>query len=133
MAGDTPMSSATPVRGIVFFAHGSRDPLWRAPIEAVAQALRQLHTQARSTCAYLELTEPDLPSACVPLVEAGCTHITILPMFLGTGRHARNDLPVLVQALRMQHPGVTFDVATAVGEDPRVTALLADIASEYIA
>ena len=69
----------------------------------------------------------------MPLVEAGCTHITILPMFLGTGRHARNDLPVLVQALRMQHPGVTFDVATAVGEDPRVTALLADIASEYIA
>ena len=54
-------------------------------------------------------------------------------MFLGIGRHARNDLPVLVQALRMQHPGVTFDVATAVGEDPRVTALLADIASEYIA
>ena len=51
MAGDTPMSSATPVRGIVFFAHGSRDPLCRAPIEAVAQALRQQHPLARSTCA----------------------------------------------------------------------------------
>lgn len=122
-----------PVRGIVFFAHGSRDPLWSLPIAAVATALLQQHPDARCTCAYLELTEPDLPTACQLLIHQGCTAITVLPMFLGTGRHARNDLPVLVDTLRQQHPAVQFDIATAVGEDPRVTQLLAQIATQYIA
>nr|WP_281355006.1 LysR substrate-binding domain-containing protein [Comamonas jiangduensis] len=52
-----------PVRGIVFFAHGSRDPRWSLPIAAVADALQQQCPDALSTCAYLELTEPDLPTA----------------------------------------------------------------------
>ena len=51
-------------------------------------------------------------------------------MFLGTGKHAREDLPLLVQDLRAAHPGVRFHVQTAIGEDPRMTALMADIACE---
>lgn len=133
MVGTEAVTAPQLSRGVVFFAHGSRDPLWRAPIEAVAAALQQQHAGALCACAYLELNEPDLAAACQQLLAAGCRHITVLPMFLGTGRHARNDLPVLVQALRAQHPGVTFHVATAVGEDARVTALLAAMAAEYIA
>lgn len=133
MAGDTPINPMPPVRGIVFFAHGSRDPLWSLPIAAVADALQQQRPDALCTCAYLELTKPDLSTACQQLIHQGCTTITVLPMFLGTGRHARNDLPILVDALRHQHPGVRFDIATAVGEDPRVTELLAQIAMQYIA
>lgn len=132
MVGHTPLKPCTAQRGLVFFAHGSRDPLWRAPIEAVAQVLRQQHPEALCTCAYLELTEPDLATASQGLINQGCTHITVLPMFLGTGRHARNDLPALVQALRDAHANVQFHVATAVGEDPRVTQLLANIAREHI-
>lgn len=133
MAGHTPISLMPPQRGIIFFAHGSRDPLWRKPIEDVAAVVRQRDSSAMCACAYLELSEPDLPSACQTLLAQGCTHITVLPMFLGTGRHARHDLPQLVQALRAAHPQISFDIATAVGEDPRVTQLLADIAQQHIA
>ena len=132
MAGHTALTSIEPLRGIIFFGHGSRDPLWRGPIEAVAQALKRQQPDALCECAYLELTEPDLPTASQRLVAQGCTHITILPMFLGTGRHARHDLPLLVDALRKLHPQVTFSTEAAVGEDPRVTALLADIAMRYL-
>ena len=133
MVGDSSVAPLAPVRGIILFAHGSRAPQWRAPIEAVAHALKQQHPKALCVCAYLELTEPDLPSACLSLINQACTQITVLPMFLGTGRHARHDLPVLVDTLREQHPHVQFTVATAVGEDPRVTALLAEIAAQHIA
>lgn len=133
MAGDTPLTPMPPARGIIFFAHGSRDPLWRVPIEAVAAALKQQHPEALCACAYLELTTPDLPTACGQLIEAGCHHITVLPMFLGTGRHARHDLPALVESLRERHPHVEFVVATAVGEDSRLTQLMAAIAWQYIA
>ena len=119
--------------GIVLFAHGSRDPLWRAPIEAVRQHLEAQQPpsapQAAVRCAYLELCTPSLPDAVQELADQGASHITVVPMFLGTGKHAREDLPVLVQALRSAHPGVAFHVQPAIGEDPRMTALMADIAS----
>ncbi|OGB14147.1 MAG: cobalamin biosynthesis protein CbiX [Burkholderiales bacterium RIFCSPHIGHO2_12_FULL_65_48] len=114
--------------GIVLFAHGSRDPLWRAPIEAVQSHILEQHPGAAVRCAYLELSTPDLPQAVQELVDLGAASITIVPMFLGTGKHAREDLPVLVADLRTQHPAVQIHVQCAIGEDPRMTALMASIA-----
>ena len=120
--------------GIVLFAHGSRDPLWRAPIEAVRQHLEAQHPPAQQPtsvrCAYLELCPPSLPDAVQELAAQGASRITVVPMFLGTGKHAREDLPVLVQALRNAHPSVQFHIQPAIGENPRMTALMAEIASE---
>ena len=118
----------TPTQGIVLFAHGSRDPLWRAPIEAVEAHIRAHHPGVAVRCAYLELTTPDLPQAVEDLVDQGATAVTIGPMFLGTGKHAREDLPVLVAELRASHPRVQVHVQAAIGEDPRMTALMAHIA-----
>ena len=118
----------TPTQGIVLFAHGSRDPLWRAPIEAVEAHIRAHHPGVAVRCAYLELTTPDLPQAVKDLVDQGATAVTIVPMFLGTGKHAREDLPVLVAELRARHPHVQVHVQAAIGEDPRMTALMASIA-----
>lgn len=113
---------------IVLFAHGSRDPLWRRPIEAVASRIAERAPQVRVSCAYLELTPPDLPTAAAALVAQGATQITVLPMFLGVGKHARDDLPVLLTHLRALYPTVTFELARAVGEDPRLIDQLAQIA-----
>ncbi len=118
------------MKGIVLFAHGSRDPLWRLPVESVAARLRAQHPEVPVRCAYLELTTPDLPSATAELVAAGADRVTVVPMFLGTGRHAREDLPALVDGLRAAYPSVAFSLQPAVGEDARVIDLLAKIALE---
>ena len=117
-------------KAIVLFSHGSRDPLWRAPIEAVAARIAAQHPARPVACAYLELCTPSLAEATRQLVSQGAAHITVVPMFLGTGKHAREDLPVLVQELHATHPGVQFHAQAAIGEDPRMTALMADIACE---
>jgi len=116
--------------GVIVFAHGSRDPLWRLPVEAVARRIAQADAQARVACAYLELSEPDLPTAAAQLVAAGVTHLRVLPLFFGMGKHAREDLPLLMADLARRHPGVAFEQLPAAGEDARVTALLAHIALE---
>ena len=115
-------------RGVILFAHGSRDPLWSRPIEAVAARMEDLQPGALVRCAYLELMEPDLGSAVRALVQAGARQITVVPMFLGVGRHARHDLPQLVAALALDHPDVHLVVKPAIGEDPRVVDLMAGIA-----
>jgi sirohydrochlorin cobaltochelatase len=117
-------------RAIVLFGHGSRDPLWRLPMETVAARLRALQPEAQVRCAYLELDAPSLPLAADDLVAAGADHVTVVPMFLGTGRHAREDLPVLMEQLRAAHPAVAFVLQKPVGEDGRVLDLIAKIALE---
>ncbi len=114
--------------GIVLFAHGSRDPLWHRPIEAVAAQIRQSSPGALVACAYLELSTPDLPAAVADLVAQGARAVRIVPMFLGVGRHAREDLPALVHDLRVQYHNVPILLQDAVGEDPRMVQLLAQIA-----
>jgi sirohydrochlorin cobaltochelatase len=114
--------------GVIVFAHGSRDPLWRRPIEAVATQISQTDSSALVCCAYLELCEPDLPSAAAQLVAQGATRLRILPLFFGMGKHAREDLPELLTSLRLTHPSVAIEALPAAGENPRLTALLADVA-----
>ena len=113
---------------IILFGHGSRDALWHLPIQAVAQRVRTASPSTQVTCAYLELTEPSLAASAADLIDSGVTQITILPMFLGVGRHAREDLPALIAELKQNHPSVEFNVQPAVGENPSVLDLLAQIA-----
>ncbi|MEP6824596.1 MAG: CbiX/SirB N-terminal domain-containing protein [Ramlibacter sp.] len=118
------------MRAVILFGHGSRDPLWRQPIDAVATLLRARQPGMTVECAFLELNAPDLPSVGARLAAAGATRVTIVPMFLGTGRHAREDLPLLVAQLRQAHPTTQFHLQPAVGEDPRLLDLLAVIAGD---
>ena len=118
--------------GIILFAHGSRDAQWRLPIEAVA-----LDIQARSPamlvqCAYLEFCTPTLSEAASVLLAAGTQKIRVMPLFLGVGKHAREDLPVLVAQFQAEHPDVLIELMPAVGENPALVALMADISLEGI-
>lgn len=115
-------------RAVILFAHGSRDPLWRQPIEAVAARMRALEPDVLVLCAYLELMQPDLPAALGAAVEAGARDVTVVPMFLGVGRHARHDLPVMMEALGREYPDVRLNLRQAIGENQRVLDLMAEIA-----
>lgn len=117
-------------RAVVLLAHGSRDPSWPAPIEAVAARMRALRPEVPVACAFLESMAPDLAAAVQALVASGARHVTVVPMFLGLGRHTRQDLPQRVQDVARQHPDVVFHVQAAVSEDPRVAELLARVALE---
>jgi len=114
--------------GIVLFAHGSRDPLWRRPIEAIAAAVSNLSPGTPVACAYLELCSPSLPDACQTLIDQGISHIRVMPVFFGMGKHAREDLPQLLGDLKKAHPNVAFSLLTAAGEHPLLTQLLAKLA-----
>jgi len=122
------MTSVKNSRGIILFAHGSRDELWRRPIEAVADQIRQMSAPTFVSCAYLELTEPDLATTVETMRQQAIFDIDIVPMFLGVGRHAREDLPELVRELQMTHPNMTFTLRRAIGEEPRLTQAMAEIA-----
>jgi sirohydrochlorin cobaltochelatase len=112
--------------GIILFAHGSRDPLWCKPIETIASAIAGQSPRNVVRCAYLELMKPDLETVVADMMTAhGVAHIKIAPMFLGVGVHARQDLPLLVEALRLAHPSLHLELMPSIGENPQVIAAIA--------
>lgn len=121
------------MHAIILFAHGSRDPLWHQPIQSVAARIAQRAPHTLVRCAYLELTEPDLPSVARALIDQGATSLCVVPLFLGVGRHAREDLPELLKALHASHPGIDITCQPAVGEQAALLDLLADLALGQVA
>jgi sirohydrochlorin cobaltochelatase len=117
-------------RAIVLFGHGSRDPQWREPMDEVARLIKARMAGIEVRCAFLELQAPDLLSVANELAGGGAEAVRIVPMFLGAGRHAREDLPRLVEECRRAHPAVVFDLRPFVGENPRVLEILASTALE---
>lgn len=128
MSSATPVSPLSPIAGVILFAHGSRDAQWRAPVEAVACAVRALQPGKLVACAYLELCSPSLAEAVEAMVGEGMCSLRVLPVFFGVGRHAREDLPVLIDELRASYPKLQIELLPAAGEHPLLIALLARMA-----
>ena len=120
-------------RGLILFAHGARDPRWALPFEAVAERVRAARPALPVRVAYLDFMAPTLAGAAAELAAAGCSRIEVMPMFLGAGGHVRQDLPLLLQALRDAHPGLRVTMHTAVGEIDSVMDAMAEAALATLA
>lgn len=121
------MKHPVPHHAVILFGHGSRDPLWHQPIQAVAARMQQIAPDVLVRCAYLELTEPDLPTAAIELAASGITSLSVVPLFLGVGRHAREDLPKLINELRLCYPAIRIGLKPAIGEDAQIVNLIAEL------
>jgi len=111
--------------GLLLFGHGARDPRWAEPFEAVARRVRLDRPDVALELAFLEFMAPDLAEAGRRLVDAGCTTVDVLPLFLGVGGHVRKDLPLLLERLAAAHPGVRWQLRPSIGEAPPVIAAMA--------
>lgn len=112
--------------GLILFAHGARDPRWAKPFERLQQLAQAQRPDAIVKLAFLELMEPRLPAVVPQLVEAGCQHINVVPVFLGQGGHVLRDLPPLLDEMRAAFPTLTLTVSDAVGESAAVLDAIAD-------
>ena len=111
-------------RALILLAHGSRDPLWRAPFEQIATQIRSQNAQLCVRTAYMELCQPRAEEVVPELLALDVQHITIAPLFLGMGAHTREDLPELLQTLQTAHRQVRFEVLPTLGENSALLALI---------
>ncbi|GAA5185790.1 CbiX/SirB N-terminal domain-containing protein [Niveibacterium umoris] len=110
---------------ILLFAHGARDPDWARPLEKLAAAVRALRPGVAVHPCFLEFMNPDLPGAIAAAVAEGAHRIEVVPVFLAAGGHVKRDLPAMLDAARIAHPGVTIVLASVLGEAESVIAAMA--------
>ena len=118
---------------LILFAHGARDPRWAAPFERLQQVIQAQLPGVAVRLAFLELMTPRLPEVAVELVQAGCSKVTVVPVFLGQGGHVLRDLPLIVTQLKLDHPQVDIRVADAVGESAAVLDAMAQYCVSTVA
>ena len=112
-------------RALVLFAHGARDPRWAEPFQRLQKIIEGQRAELTVQLAFLELMEPRLPELVRQLVDQGCTEVSVVPVFFGQGGHVLRDLPLLIDALKREHPQLKLSAAPAVGEDAAVLNAIA--------
>ena len=113
-------------RAIVLFAHGAREPQWARPFQQLVTELGERLPGERIVLAFLELMQPSLPDCAVSLHGEGVRSLRVVPVFLGSGGHLKDDLPKLVAAIRTRFADLTITVEPPIGEQPEVIAAIAN-------
>jgi sirohydrochlorin cobaltochelatase len=107
----------------VLLAHGSRDPQWQAPFEAIAERIKTKDQESKATSeatrielSFMELSEPSLEHVCETLAKDGYKVINIYPIFFAAGRHLRIDVPKQLQEIEA-NLGITTHLHPPVGQE----------------
>ena len=113
------------MRGIVLFAHGSRDPEWSRPFRDICRRIQSSRPEYPIALAYLESTSPTLEEAIDSLAEQGASAITVFPLFMAQGGHLKDDVPRMLESIRAKRAHVPIALEAAVGEVPEILDAIA--------
>lgn len=108
--------------GLVLLGHGSRDPEWSQPFEKIAVSVGKRLPAVAVALAYLE-HGPSLEEAVAALTAKGALSIRVVPLFLGTGAHVKEDLPKLVA--QAKRPEIDLVLDKPIGEQPEMIEAVA--------
>lgn len=115
---------------LILFAHGSRDPRWRAPFKTMLESLQADLGEGAVDLAFMEFSPPTLLDVAACAAAGGVASLRLLPLFLAGGAHVAKDIPEQVAQVKAAYPRMQIDVLSPVGEDPRFVRLLEEIARE---
>lgn len=108
---------------LVIAAHGTRDPLGEAECRRFAERVQRKLDEVRVGLGFVELSEPSIPEALVSVLAGQDEpRAVVMPLMLGTGAHARVDIPGFIEEAKAQVPSAHVDYARHLGPDPRLMA-----------
>jgi sirohydrochlorin cobaltochelatase len=119
--------------GLLIMAHGSPHPESNAPIYGIAKRVRACGRYADVTVCFMELNQPSIPDAIDDIIGRGIDHIIATPYFLQLGNHVKDDLPTIIAAARMRHPGSTILLTEHLAYDRLLVSVIADRVAEALA
>ena len=120
----------TPEKLIVLIAHGSRDPRWRQPFEALLAKVEAENPQHPVVLCYMEMASPTLFEVLEPYKTAPPKQLEILPLFMSAGSHYTADIQPMVERVRQWFPCATVLLHPPIGEHSAFQRLLLDTVVE---
>jgi sirohydrochlorin cobaltochelatase len=112
---------------LILFAHGARDPEWRAPVDALARRLAAAMPAARVDVAFLEFMSPTLPETIDAAAAAGARRVAVAPLFWAEGGHLKREVPALIAHCAARHPALAIERWPVLGDSAEVLDALAGV------
>lgn len=113
------------MNGILIIAHGSREKQTEETFMRVVEMARKKVNQPLVT-AYMEFSPKSIEAGLDELVSKGAKSIKVVPYFLFSGVHIREDIPNEINEYLKKHNGITIKMGNTLGVDERLADLLAD-------
>ncbi|WP_404349208.1 sirohydrochlorin chelatase [Sutcliffiella horikoshii] len=114
-------------RAILYVGHGTRS---KKGAEEAKEFLKRVIGRVDAPIqeiSFLELTEPFIPEGFERCVEKGATEITVVPIFLLTAGHIKEDIPEALEPLRVKYPEVRVEIAPAFGVQKRIVDAISEL------
>lgn len=112
--------------GMIVLGHGSRRREVGEAFTAMVGRIAGRIPEATVLPAFFSLGEPTLADQVAVLAAQGCTRIVIMQYFLYNGVHIEQDIPAMVEKLRLEYPDLAFVVQPTLQDDPAMERLVAD-------
>jgi sirohydrochlorin ferrochelatase len=119
-------------RAILYVGHGTRS---KKGAEEAKQFLGRVIARVDAPIqeiSFLELTEPYIAEGFGRCVAKGATEITVVPIFLLTAGHIKEDIPEALEPLRVKYPDVSVEVAPAFGVQERIVDAISELVKTSI-
>ena len=115
------------MRAILYVGHGTRSK--KGAYEA-KQFLEHVIHEVKSEIqeiSFLELTEPFIDEGFTRCVERGATSICVVPVFLLSAGHIKNDIPEALEPLKVRFPNIPVEMADPFGVREDLLDALAEL------
>jgi sirohydrochlorin cobaltochelatase len=110
---------------LLLFSHGSPDPEWARPLEALQARLAARLAPMPVRLAFLPPASQDFMSVVGALVETGTRSLTVAPVFLARGGHVKKDLPEMAAQAEARWQ-LAITILPTLGESDLVLNAMAD-------
>lgn len=100
--------------GILLIGHGSRLSYNKEVVYTLAKKYAETKPDYEIEVGFMELAEPNIPTAFNTLKEKGVDRIIVTPVFLAHGMHTKRDIPTI---LGLEPADVEAEIAKANGEE----------------
>jgi sirohydrochlorin ferrochelatase len=114
------------MKALLVVAHGSRRKESNDEVRRLTTRIEKNSGPAFDlvSCAFLEISSPQIDSAIADLVDAGATTVKVFPYFLAAGTHVVADIPRLIEEEEANYPSVTFELLPHLGALQGISTLI---------
>ena len=91
--------------GILLVGHGSRQPYNKEVVCKLRDKYQEVMPDYHIEAGFMELVEPNIPTAFNTLKKTGVERIIVNPVFLAHGMHTKVDIPTILklEAMEVEH------------------------------
>ena len=108
---------------VLIVGHGSRDNRSNSEFEQFVSGFQNFRPDLDIQFAYIELVQPDLKTA-LRKISQKSKKTVIIPLFLFTSGHVKNDIPLAITSLQKEFPTNSYIVTQSLGIQTDIIELL---------